>query len=373
MPNPEPNPEPTAGTAPATTLVLVGVATVLDTLPHVQRFVTGNLRGGLDHLVVFLDRPGAEGQAEVAAYLDAHPHVTCVRAGREWWGEHRPRGLNERQCTNANVAKAVLGESGGVAWIFHLDGDEVVRLDRAVLAGVPATVRAVRLAPREAAARLRWDGEPTLFKRPLGDDDLALLHTLGHLDQPTNQAWFHGHLLGKSGVRPGSDAWLTLHRGVDAAGRAVPAHEDERLELFHYESYSGEEFVRKWTALVRSGPRASYRPGRATTARALHALVGKDLPEGRLRAYLLEVFERTTADPVDVLAELGLLVETDPLAGTHAPRELPGPARTALEGGLERLRGAPKGDWFHGASASAERATPGRARPGVRRLLRGRS
>ena len=58
--------------------VLVGTSTLLDTLPHVRRFVDGNLGGGLDHLVVFLDRPGADEQDDVRAFLDDHPHVTCV-------------------------------------------------------------------------------------------------------------------------------------------------------------------------------------------------------------------------------------------------------------------------------------------------------
>jgi len=324
--------------------VLVGATTLLDTLPHVQRFVSGNLAGGLDHLVVFLDRPAAEGQDEVAAFLDAHPQVTCVRAGKGWWGEHRPRRLNDRQCTNANVVKHLVAGSGGVDWVFHVDGDEVVRLERDALAAVPADLPAVRLHPREAVARERWDGEPDLFKRELDDDDLALLHALGVLDEASNKAYFRGHVQGKSGVRPSARAWLGLHRVVDAADAEVEAASDERFELFHYESYSGEDFVRKWTAMVASGPTARFRPGRASTARGLRALIGKDLPPERLRAHLLEIFRRTRLDDAETLRELGLLLETDPLDGDHRPTPLPAPAATALADGLDRLRGADKAE-----------------------------
>lgn len=334
--------------------VLVAAATVLDTLPHVQRFVAGNLAGGIDHLVVFLDKPAGPGQAEVRSFLEEHPHVTCVPAGAGWWGE-RPHLLNVRQCTNANLVKELLGgvgEAGHDAWVFHVDGDEVVRVDRTLLAGADGDV--VRLTTREAVARERWEGEPTLFKRLLEDDDLVLLQALGVLDEPDNRDYFHGHLQGKGGVRASGSAWLTLHRPVDRDGRVVPPLEDDRLELFHYESYSGEEFVRKWTAMVASGPRASHRPGRTETAAALRTLLAKRLPEEALRRHLMEIFRRTTLDRDDVLSELGLLVETDPLAAGHRPEPLPEPLASALADGLERWRGQPKDAFFHGVRPAAE-------------------
>ena len=63
--------------------MLIAVSTVMDTVEHVRRYVAGNLAGGADHVVVFLDRPRGAGQAEVAEFLDAHPQATCVRAGVE--------------------------------------------------------------------------------------------------------------------------------------------------------------------------------------------------------------------------------------------------------------------------------------------------
>ena len=329
--------------------MLVAASTIKDTLPHVRRFVEGNLGGGLDHLVVFLDAPGDGAQDDVRAYLESHEHVTCVRAGRGWWGAERPRVLNARQCINATVVKHLLAATGS-EWIFHIDGDEVVRIDRSVLAATPTELDAVQLAPREAVSKLSWDGEPTLFKRELNADELDELHQRGVLTEPSNRVYFNGHLQGKAGGRPGAEGWLGLHRVLDAAQVALPTYRHDRLELFHYESYSGEDFVRKWTAMVASGPPASYRPGRAAHARFLRELIGAGLPPDVLRTKLLESYRATTEDDAETLRSLGMVLETDPLAGTHQPR----PDRAAvaiLREGLDRLRGRPKGAFFNGSTA----------------------
>lgn len=342
--------------------MLIGVSTIKDTLPHVRRFVSGNLAGGLDHLVVFLDQPVAPGQAEVAEFLDDLPQVTCVRAGKGWWGQDRPLGLNERQSTNAGVVSHLIAAAPEVEWVFHIDGDEVVRLDLAALAAVPTERAAVLLSPREAVTRRVWEGEPTLFKKRLDDPDLRLLHLLGLIDEPTNRAYFHGHLQGKSGVRPGPAAWLGLHRGITDAGAMVESFADERLELFHYESHDGEEFARKWSAMIASGPRASFRAGRALVADAVRTLLEKDLPAEVLHAQLLRIFERTTLDDARTLTDLGLVLEIDPLGGEHEPAALSEQARSVLTRQLEALRGADKSSYFRGSSPRSD-GDAGRRRP----------
>ena len=349
---------------PRLAAMLIGVSTVKDTLLHAQRFVAGNLGGGLDHLVVFLDQPAAPEQAEVAEFLDAHQSVTCVRAGGGWWGEHRPHGLNERQCTNATVVSHLLADSpvdspvdstaaGEVAWVFHIDGDEVVRLDRDLLAEVPEEFAAARLVPREAVSRMTWDDEPTLFKKLLEAPDLRLLHVLGAISEPTNQAYFHGHVQGKVGVRPSKDTWLGLHHAIGAGRTPVPTYEDQRLEHFHYESYSGEEFVRKWSAMITSGPRAGFRSGRAAVADAVRTLLEKDLdPEAR-RGLLLALYARVAEDDVKTLQDLGLVLETDPLVGSHVPAQGSAAIDDLLRDRLGALRGADKSGFFRGTKPTA--------------------
>lgn len=327
--------------------MLLAASTIKDSLANARFFVTANLASGVDHMIVFLDAPREPDQREVAEFLDEHPHVTCIRTGRAWWDGDRPASLNVRQRINANWARTVLEPFTWAQWLFHIDGDEVARLDRSALAEVPSEVGAVWLPPLEAVSQWRPDGRPTRFKRLLTDDELNLLHVLDVVDSPTNQSYFHGHVMGKSGVRPSSGLALTLHEVVSAEGVRQRRHEDERLAVLHYDAVSGEEFVRKWSALAAAGP-ARYRASRAPMARALRSLISRDLPEEVRTAYLRRIYERTTADDVRVLDDLGLLERVDPARDAQQPRALPADAAPLLARRVEELSSASKRDFFVG-------------------------
>ena len=330
--------------------MLFTASTVKDSAANLRRFVTGNLAGGIDHLVVFVDAPDATDPAALEV-LESHPSVTCVRTGEEWWQGDRPGQLNTRQRINANLAKAVLSRVPGAEWVFHIDADEIAQVDRAALASAPADARVVRLAPLEAVSQRAWAADPTLFKRLLDKDDLTLLHTLGVIDRVHNGAYFHGHVDGKAGVRPTLDLWLTLHHVVDADKNEQEPWQHPGLRLLHYESFSGEDFVRKWTALLEGGPSVNFRPGREPTAVALRTLIGKGLTAEQARPYLMRIFERTTEDDLTTLRDLGLLEEIDPRAGTHVPEAFAAGAREELDGLLERLATVPKRAFHPGQPA----------------------
>ena len=68
---------------------LVAASTVKDSLEHVRRYVDGNLAGGVDHLVVFLDAPSDEGQGEVLTHLEQHPVRSGARRVPDHLGEQR--------------------------------------------------------------------------------------------------------------------------------------------------------------------------------------------------------------------------------------------------------------------------------------------
>lgn len=326
--------------------MLFTVSTIKDSPGNVSFFVEANLASGVDHMLVFLDAPKDDGQREVAEALAAHDHVTCLpttRAG--WWADDRPANLNVRQRINANWARTLLEPFEWAEWLFHVDGDEVAAVDRTALAEVPAEAGAVWLEPLEAVSQLAPGERPTRFKRLLDEAELNLLHVLEAVDAPTNQAYFHGHLMGKTGVRPASGLGLSLHDAVGPSGHGVPGHRDPRLRLLHYDAVSGEEFIRKWSALARAG-HTRYRPSRAPTARALRTLVTMDLPEEARERYLRRIYELTTLDDVDLLADLGLLVEVDPQRGGATPRPFPAGAAGQLAERVERLRGGPKRDYF---------------------------
>ena len=321
--------------------MLVTASTILDTPANVRRFVADNLAMGVDHMVVFLDDPLAPDQDQVADELSRHGQVTCVPTGRDWWAGDRPQGLNVRQRINVNVALELLADMEWAQWVFHIDGDEVVALDREVLAAVPADADAVWLTPLECVSQFSATERPTLFKRLLADEDLNLLHMLGVLATPTNSAYFHGHVMGKSGVRPGSGLRLTIHDAVKASGDRVPRHEDPRLRVLHHDAVSGEEFIRKWAALLGAGP-ARFRKDRAPTINALRTLTGKDIPAPIAEKYLRRIYEATTEDDVTTLHELGLLDEVDPGQGTHVPEPIAESDRSALAERFAEMRDVPK-------------------------------
>jgi len=343
--------------------MLLTASTIRDSLPNVRRFVAANLASGVDHMVVFLDAPKDAGQDEVQAELVAHPQVTCVPTGRTgWWLDDRPTSLNVRQRINANVVLHQLRDLPWAEWLLHIDGDEVACVDREVLAAAPATSGAIRLSTMEAVSQWHIEEMPTRFKRLLDEHDLNLLFRLGLIDNPSNASYFHGHIMGKSGVRPASGLQLTLHNAVDDSGRVVEAFTDPGLRLLHYDAVSGEEFARKWIALSTAG-RAQYRADRGVTADALSALVKKDLGPELTAKYLRRIYEVTTRDDVETLAELGLLETCDPTQGQHVGRGLPQDAKDQLEARLTEVRPQPKRP-FH--AVEPPRGKPQDAGPAAR-------
>ena len=95
---------------------------------RVQRrlVVRRNLAGGVDHLIVYLD----DEQPEVEKFLAASPNVTCITTHRDWWHGGRQAELNDRQRTHATLALRMLSGFAWAHWMFHIDGDEVVHIDR---------------------------------------------------------------------------------------------------------------------------------------------------------------------------------------------------------------------------------------------------
>jgi hypothetical protein len=251
-----------------------------------------------------------------------------------------------RQRINANWARELLAPLSWAEWLFHIDGDEVACLDRDAIASVPEEVDAVFLSPWEAVSQWAQSGRPTRFKRLLDDAELNLLHVLGAIPEPSNQAYFHGHVMGKSGVRPRSGLGLTLHDAVSNDGRRHPRHEDARLHVLHYDAPSGEEFVRKWTSLAQAGP-VRYRRSRSGPARAIRTLLVQDLSDDTRAKYLRRLYDVTTRDDLEMLQELGLLVEADPLAsGATSARPIPPDATDELAHRVAELRAAPKAGFF---------------------------
>ena len=324
------------------------VSTVKDTVANLERFVTRNLAGGVDHLVVFVD----DDDAGLLELLSSHPHTTGIAAG-PWWGLGRPDALNSRQRIAANAVRATAAGLGDVEWVFHIDGDEAIQLDARRLASLGPDARAVRLEVLEAVAE--WNPSPgaeRLFKRRLAKDDLNELVARGLVDRPRNDHYFNGHVNGKIGVRPAYDVWLGIHRAMDDRRQALPALEAPWLRLLHYATPPGRDFERKWRNLLNSGTRATVRSARTPVADGLRATItaGERMGPDALR----RVFEETVADDVPSLRALGVLEEIDPCAVRHAPT--PYAAAEELESRLLALSSQDKRAFEPERGAAAGRA-----------------
>lgn len=167
--------------------------------------------------------------------------------------------------------------------------------------------------PLEAVAQWSWpDDEVTHFKRLLDDSELNLLLLLGVVSEASNGAYFHGHVSGKAGVRLGSGLSLGTHAARDAERRPVETFSAGWLNVLHHESFSFEEFRRKWSNLVGSRPPVVTRSARGALASALRAKVLSSLPAPEQEQVWRRLFEATTLDDFETLRSLGLLVPHQP-------------------------------------------------------------
>lgn len=163
----------------------------------------------------------------------------------------------------------------------------------------------------------RQPTSPPLFKRFPSPDELALAYAVGAIREPTRQTYFRGHLLGKVGIRPALNRWLSIHYARGADGERLDEHSATDLHHLHFESSSPAEFLRKWEALLTSGTEPNARGPRRTLQRAIRAVGSADL-DPDIRAWAIDrIFDRLVADHhVDELQRLGLVVPVDPFAGS---------------------------------------------------------
>ena len=313
------------------------VSTVKDSLANVGDFVTRNLSAGADHMFIFLDEPAVE----IEEYLAGVPQVTVVTTDDAYWQGRRPQSVNPRQIINANLVNCALTAVPAVRWLFHLDGDEALHIDRDHLLSLGDESRVVRLDTLEAVSQPRWDGPVTHFKRQLDHDELCLLAALGVIEEPEPLEYFRGHLK-KPGMRPSLDLILRIHHVEPRQGRPLKAHSSERLQLLHYESHSSEEFARKWLTHLDNG-KPHHRGKRDWLRNAVRSVTTNPaLDEAQKHDYLVRLHLRTAADDLERLDSLGFLVRPDESRQRYLPTELPADDRTTVAALMHRLCAADK-------------------------------
>lgn len=313
--------------------MIATVSTVKDTADNVARFIDRNCANGVDHLFIFVD----DDSPEVRDVVQDDCRVTFMMAS-EWWADgNRPPGLNRRQNTNANVVNSLLAAREPViSWLFHIDADEVLSIDREQLesAATDVDTRAAHLDVLEVVSHPDSDG--TYFKRRLAPGELSLLAHLGLTADASGEDYFRGHTM-KSGIRPSNELRVGLHRSRLADGESLAALTAPWLRLLHYDSPSFEVFSRKWINLVTSGPRdgVRFRKSRNQIADSVETLLGRGLAAEVQERYLRRLYELHIEDSAfPDLRDLEMLERVDPDVERSAPREISTAWLDEIRGGL---------------------------------------
>lgn len=179
-------------------MIITTVSTIKDSLDNFDKFVARNLSSGVDVLFTFLDAPCKE----IANKYTGHPNVIVVEAYGDYWKDiDRPKNLNQRQKINANVANSYLSYMASKAWLFHIDGDEQLNIDKNYLFNLSDEISYVRLEPLEYCPNVSYKSKKQLFKRKLLESELQLLYCLKYIEAPSNLKYFNGHLVGKPGIK----------------------------------------------------------------------------------------------------------------------------------------------------------------------------
>jgi hypothetical protein len=282
------------------------VSTCREPLNVIEQFVRRNLAAGADHLFIFLDEP----DGVVGEFLNGNSNVTAIVADERYWGAKRPANINSRQKINANLIRVALAATGNADWLFHIDADETLQIDRSALDSLPTEVRGVRLWPLEAVStdRSGWEGR---YKRLLEPPELALLHMLGVIGQPKNSAYFHGHHIGKVGIRPSMDLSIEIHYARDAQGSNIPLESRPEFSHTHDASMTPDDFISHWTRHAMHSEQANFKPAARLLRDSFRAILDAPLTSAERRELMLELYRRTTADDVDLLHRLGYLINLD--------------------------------------------------------------
>ena len=293
------------------------VSTVKDSLRNVQQFVDRNLASGADHMFVFLD--GGDGELE--AYLTEQNNVTPIPTRKDYWRGSRPGRLNRRQAINANLINTLLAAFERVRWLIQIDGDECLDIDKARLLRTRASLPYVVLETREAVSQQHPEGDAQLFKQRLTRTQLRLLRSRGLIDRPDNEAYFNGHFVGKPGIAPSLDVDLHIHSARTRTGRRLMPLRSRSLGVLHYESVSGDEFIRKWTTHLSSGSGAKFRGDKdAIRAAVQPVIMDASLSEEAKRESLMKLYAAHVVDDVEALLDLGYLVRPAPEYHAYTPQ-----------------------------------------------------
>ena len=141
---------------------------------------------------------------------------------------------------------------------------------------------------------------------------------------------------------------MAIHTAGDAAETmSLHALEDPAYTMLHYESPNGDQFVRKWRALLASGGSVGQRMVRRRFGNEVDApepTLG--LPDEETTARLEHLYQEHVADDVETLRRLNLLQHHDPDTWTHNPEPIPHSEARRWAEAVAQMRRAPKSSYL---------------------------
>ncbi|CUH50642.1 glycosyltransferase family 2 protein [Shimia marina] len=189
------------------------VATIKAPAQEILNFAAHHLELGAQHIWIYLDAPNPE----VKPFLKAHPQVTPVSTGENYWIKARGKTPPMHQVRQSFNARHAYQRAQHVDWLLHCDVDEFLFSERAIgdqLAALPATCLSARVRPAEALSNPDGSADPLYFKSFI--EDKAARRRIVAEVYPTFAPYlkngFVSHVAGKMFVRTGQeDMRLKIH------------------------------------------------------------------------------------------------------------------------------------------------------------------
>ncbi|MDA5557875.1 glycosyltransferase family 2 protein [Shimia sp. MMG029] len=234
------------------------VATVKAPAKDILNFVAHHLEMGAQHIWIYLDAPNPEAKA----LLKAHPKVTPVSTGENYWLKARGKRPPMHQNRQAYNARHAYHRARNLDWLLHCDVDEFLWPDRSIaaqLAALPTDCLVARVRPAEALAPLEDGTEPRLYKRFIAskDDRTRLVAEIYPTFAPYLKGGFVSHVAGKIFMRTKQDDMtIKIHNVIQNGNRNPGQVELTDTTLLHMHTKGWTHWEKSFAYRHRKG---SYR------------------------------------------------------------------------------------------------------------------
>ena len=261
------------------------VATVKASATDILNFAAYYLELGASHIWIYLDAPNPEAKA----LLKAHPQITPVSTGENYWQKMRGKRPPMHQNRQSYNARHAYRRARDVSWLLHCDVDELLWSEDAVathLADLPEHCHVARVRPQEALAPTTESTEPHLFKAFIREAEVRnrLVAEVYPTFSPYLKGGFVSHVAGKIFVRTGHDNMRLKIHNVLQNDTLNPGHmELTDMALLHLHTTSWAHWQRSFAYRHEKG---SYR-----------AELGTATPEAEGGLNLHDLFAQLAQEP----------------------------------------------------------------------------